>query len=46
LPGISGTWQKETADNERWFTLWNLQKPTIAQVHGYSAVAQEHLNLP
>ena len=36
LPGISGTWQKETADNERWFTLWNLPKPTIAQVHGYS----------
>ena len=36
LPGISGTWQKETADNERWFAVWNLPKPTIAQVHGYS----------
>ncbi len=35
LSGISGVWQRETADKERWLRLWNLGKPTIGQVHGY-----------
>jgi len=32
-PGVPGQWARHVVDG--WFTIWDLAKPVIAQVHGY-----------
>ena len=42
-PG-DGQWTRQATDS--WFSIWDLAKPVIAQIHGYATVSYTHLTLP